>query len=580
MRKRRAFYLSAGMNAVLFLLTFAFHPPIWATNDDYRMAVILSGAYLGEPSADAVFLQHPLGWLLSKLYALFPQLPVYGIYTELALFVSCCVIAYAVMKRVHGLWGAALYGALYLFALKKYTILPQFTLTSMYLAIAAAMIVYDLPKSAHPLTGALLAAALSLFSFLTRAKAFYLMVPVLVVIIAWRVLRERRMCRYQALYVIAAFACVVSSLLVSERLWQREEYAAYRAFNTARHRVYDYGEMPFFYDDAAFYLENGIDETLFRQIEARYLDMDARLDADMLDTVADRIADVTNGETTVTVRALRAYLGSLDSWFSSTDPMLVYTALLTLGVFVLYTSWILARIQAGDCSCGLFTVIFAGLFLENMYFVFIGRTMARQMDALLIAACVLGAIMTIDLARESIEAYAIPKREEKPAPAQRIARALAVMAAACVCLGTALGADAALCGMHEAAINRNAKLEALHDHAAANPENFYFYDTQYFISSTGDVFETYDASRPLNMESLGSWNVGSPAYRERNRRMGFDSAIEGLTKHNNVYFVAVADPRLAMTRTLKQLYNKKLCEVETVQAANCVLHVYSVVGDE
>ncbi len=578
--RKRALYLSVGMNAVLFLLVFAFQPPIWATNDDYRMAVILSGAYLGEPSADAVFLQYPLGWLLSRLYALFPRLPVYGIYTELALFISCCVIAVTVMKRVHGLWGAALYGMLYLFALRKYTVLPQFTLTSAYLAIAASVIVYDLPQSARPLTGALLAAALSLFSFLTRAKAFYLMVPVLAVIIAWHAMRERRMCRYQAFYAIAAFACIVSSLLVSERLWQREEYAAYRAFNTARHRVYDYGEIPFFYDDAAFYLENGIDETLYRQIEARYLDMDARLDADMLDTVADRIEEVTNGDTTVIERALRAFLGSLESWFSSTDPMLAYTSLLALGIFVLHTAGTLAYIQAGDGSGGLFTVIFAGLFLESAYFVFIGRTMARQMDALLIAACVLGIIMTIDQVQGGMAWSTIQRTAGKPSSVQRIACALAVTAAASVLFSAALGANAALCGMHEAAINRNAKLEALDDYADANPENFYFYDTQYFISSTDDVFETYDASRPLNMESLGSWNVGSPSYQERNRRMGFDSAIEGLTKHNHVYFVAVAEPRLAMTRTLKQLYNKRLCEVEMVQAANCVLHVYSVVGDE
>lgn len=584
--KRRILLFSVLLNLCLFLLSFAFHAPIWATNDDYRMAVILSGAYLGEPSADAIFLEYPLGLLLSAPYGLFPWLPVYGIYTELSLFVSCCVIAYAILERMahRPLRGALLYLLLYALALRKYTILPQFTLTSTYLGLAAAVLLYRLPRSAHRTGSALLAAVLSLFSFLTRAKAFYLLIPVIAAILLWQVIAQRRLSRAQLLYLVVTIACVLCSLLISARYWQREEYAAYREFNTARHRVYDYGEIPFFYDDAAFYLSNDIDETLYRQIAARYLDLDARLNADMLNVVADRIEETTTGTAAPVQRLFSAFSGSFASWFSSTDETVLYTAALVLVAMAVCTSLMLTapaddRAGEGKRLRGLPLVLFAGLALENMYFLFIGRLMTRQLDALLITAAVLGVLMTIDLACEREETHT-RLSARNIGLLERTTRFIAYAGLAFVCIGGICGASSTLCDEHAAAINRNAKLESLYDLAAANPENFYFYDTQYFISSTDDVFEIYDASRPLNMESLGSWNVGSPSYRERNRRMGFESAIEGLTKYDHVYFVAVAEPRLAMTRTLKQLYNKKLCEAEQFQAANCTLHVYSVVGDD
>lgn len=585
-RKRRLMLLSAALNLLLFLIAFAWHPPIWATNDDYRMSVILSGAYLGEPSADAVFLLYPLGLLLSLLYRLFPSLPVYGIYTELAMFISCCVFFYAILEPMQSagnpLLGLFLYLSLYLIALNKYTILPQFTLTSAYMGIAAAVLIWRIPRSRSTVSGALFAALLSLLSLWTRAKVFYLLAPVIGVIMLGWWLAERRVCRRHLLYLLASGVCMLASLAVHSAHWKQPDYAAYKAFNTARNRTYDYGEIPFFYDDQPFYLSNDIDETLYRQIAARYLDMDERLTAQVLTAVADRIEQTTRASQPFVKRVLRAYTESLGSWFSSTDATVAYCAALSLITLAVYSVLTLLHARCADGASpplpqGLFLVIFAGLFLENMYFLFIGRLMTRQIDTLLLTAAVLGMVMTIEPALAHKERLRL-----RPAAAamDRLLRGIVLLAAFAVALSGIAGACAALCANHAAAINRNAKLETLQDYAAAHPDCFYFYDTQYFISSTDDVFEVYDTSRPLNAESLGSWNVGSPAYSTRNRMMGFTSAIEGLTQCDNVYFAAVAQPRLAMTRTLKDHYNKKLLPVDQIQAANCTIDLYAVVDSD
>ena len=399
-----------------------------------------------------------------------------------------------------------------------------------------------------------------------------------VIIIGWW-LTNKRIDRRHVPYVMMAGITILASLAVNTAYWKQPDYAAYKEFNTARSRVYDYGDIPFFYDDQDFYISNGIDETLYRQIAARYLDMDSRLTAQVLNDVADRIAEITTGSQSFVQRGANAYTASLGSWFSSTDETVAYSAAFVLVVLVIYAVLTFLHFRNENKASspfppGLFIIIFAGLFLENVYFLFIGRLMTRQIDTLLIAAAVLGTVMVLELG--SVQKRRLCCSQECRL-SERILRGTAMLAAFAVVVGGVAGAGIALSENHAAAINRNAKLETMQDYAAANPDSFYFYDTQYFISSTDEVFQVYDTSRALNAESLGSWNVGSPAYLKRNEMMGFTSAIEGLTQCDNVYFVAITEPRLVTTRTLKDHYNKKLVMVDQIQASNCTLYVYCVV---
>ena len=127
----------------------------------------------------------------------------------------------------------------------------------------------------------------------------------------------------------------------------------------------------------------------------------------------------------------------------------------------------------------------------------------------------------------------------------------------------------------------NPRLEALNKYAQNYPDKFFFYDANDFISCTNYVFLTYDEGTVLNTESAGSWNVRSPSYYERNGKFGFTTSIEGLTSRDSeVYFVTRTDPKMGISKTLKDLYNKKLVEVDKIQSAKDVLYVYMVTDDE
>ena len=55
--KRCILAFSILFNALLFALVIANNPPVWYTNDDFRMMTIVSGAYTGTPSADIIFMR-------------------------------------------------------------------------------------------------------------------------------------------------------------------------------------------------------------------------------------------------------------------------------------------------------------------------------------------------------------------------------------------------------------------------------------------------------------------------------------------------------------------------------------------
>ena len=69
-KKKKALILmfSFLLNTIMILLSYAFLGSVFATNDDYRMSLIVSGAYTGEPSSTLVFMKYPIAWILSELY--------------------------------------------------------------------------------------------------------------------------------------------------------------------------------------------------------------------------------------------------------------------------------------------------------------------------------------------------------------------------------------------------------------------------------------------------------------------------------------------------------------------------------
>lgn len=579
--KRLIFYISVFFNALFFAAAIAHNPPNWYTNDDFRMMTIVSGAYSGTPSPDIVFMRYPIGLLLSGLYRITTDIPWYGIFTMLCMFVPSCVFCYYIIKKTYEknrvFLGILLYLLLFILFIQKYICLPQFTLTSAFLGIGAFALLHEMPdinNKRHIILAALLAA----LSFSIRSKAFYLILPALLWVIAVRIFKDKQNKRKYILWGIFTLTMCLAVLIADTAAWRRPEYAEFKKFKEVRAEIYDYGSIPGYYENMPFYKENKISEVTYRAISGRFLDVDETVNMETLTTISAYMKDIRSARKSTFNRIFSALKNGLSKWYYSADQTIKYSAIF---MTVLFFVCIALSVKKRKSEI-IYPIIAAGMILEITFLEFNGRVMARLIDLMMLTLSVSGCFAVIGLADNRAVSLADCIKYFKKDKVK----------AFCLCgifCAAALFVTAGVLNMQEDLDSKslalrqttNSKLEALMQYTEKYPDTFFFYDTNDFISSTGYVFKTYEKNKVLNNESTGSWNSHSPLYYERNRKFGFETAIDGLTSTDvDVYFITTTPPKMGIAKTLKDVYNKKLTEVDKIQTAKDILYVYMVIDDE
>ncbi len=575
---------SVVFNLVAFLLVIAIYTPVWYTNDDYRMMTIVSGAYTGSPNADIVFMRYPIGLMLSALYSLTTQIPWYGLFTMLCMFVPSCIFCHYIVKKAYlknrTLLGVCIYALAFLFLIRKYICLPQFTLTSAFMGVGAIVLLLEMPSNKN-IKQIVLAVICAVISFSVRSKGFYLLIPAMALIIIVRLVNEKGTKIWQP-FVSVCLAVIVlcgSVYAVDYLAWNRSEgYQQFKSFNIARSTVYDYGSIPSYYDNMPFYVSNGISETAYRSISSRYLDLEESVDTATLEAIGDYIKEIRTGSGSFTKRLNKAFEETIEYWLDSGDEIVKYSAIF---VFVLLGIYLIYSIKKKKLNV-VFPLVVAGFVLESVYLEFSGRLIVRLVDMLLLSAGVVGCLAIVDVLevkKTTVTEYisALWKKKKDFVCLSLVALSVvAVVFLSVINLNTALKDK-----YYSATVTQNSRLDTLKNYAKLNPDSFFFYDSGDFISCTEYVFKTYDEGEILNHDSMGSWNCNSPTYFERNAQFGFTSSAHGLTNDDcDVYFVTTTDPKISITKTLKDNYNKKLQMVDAIQSNNYVLHIYMVVDDD
>ena len=579
--KRLIFCMSVFFNTLFFLAAIAHNPPSWYTNDDFRMMTIVSGAYSGTPSPDIVFMRYPVGLLLSGLYRITTNVPWYGIFTMLCMFAPSYVFCYYIIKKAYEKnrvsLGIILYFLLFMFFIQKYICLPQFTLTSAFLGVGAFALLHEMPDVNNKRHIAL-AALFAVLSFSVRSKAFYLILPALLWIIAVRILKDKQDKRKYILWGIFTFGMCLTVLIVDMAAWSRPDYAEFKKFKEVRAEIYDYGSIPGYYENMPFYKENKISEVTYRAISGRFLDVDETVNTETLTTISAYMKDIRAAKKSIVEGAFSALKNGLSKWYYSADQTIKYSAIF---VTVLFFLCIVLSVKKRRLEI-IYPIIAAGMILEITFLEFNGRVMARLIDLMMLIMSVSGCFAVIDLA------------DKRTAPLADCISCFKKdrVKAFCLCgllCAAALFTTVGILNMQDDLDNKsvslrqtiNSKLEALMQYTEKYPDAFFFYDSNDFISSTGYVFKTYEKNKVLNNESTGSWNSHSPLYYERNRKFGFETAIEGLTSsETEVYFITTSSPKMGISKTLKDDYNKELTEVDKIQTAKDILYVYMVIDDE
>ena len=129
-------------------------------------------------------------------------------------------------------------------------------------------------------------------------------------------------------------------------------------------------------------------------------------------------------------------------------------------------------------------------------------------------------------------------------------------------------------GLRATITKKTEELNAVKAYALNHPDKFYFYNSLDFIASSDFVFYK-NSHKFLNMESLGNWYSKSPLYYERNEKIGFASAIDGLLNNKNVYYVERGEYHSSLNQLLVE--NGKYFEkVDSIIANDTEINIYKV----
>lgn len=553
------------LNTALFLLNFAFLGSAFATNDDYRMSLIVSGAYTGEPSDTLVFMKYPAAWVLSGLYRITPAVPWYGIASVLCILIPSSIILYFILLKSSNAektkCGLALYLLFYLFIVQKHLILPQFTLTAAFTAVGWLILLWYMPKRGRSTLYLLFASVLAAISFSIRMKVFMMIFPVALLAVAVKLINDglsdkKYIIKYMVSLLLAAALCFSVQIIDNGHI-----DTEYKSFNTARSLVYDFGAIPPYNENKAFYDEAGIDETVFYDISARYLDLDGEITTEKMRSVAEIGKSHRYGFPLIS-RIVRSVLEAPSYFLQS--GMLFQTAfcalLLVCASFVLLQKKKYVHVTFILCTA-------VGMLLEMTYLCYISRVMDRLTEVMLLAISVSCILALSDI---------FQKPNAEKCPNLRLYKWTAKLCVFALAACLAAVNQKAVCAKADGQHLINSRLEVLNSLAATDREAFYFYDAYDFIAASSDTFAVYDGI--VNTDSLGNWYINSEDYFKRNEKYGIKNSVDGLIDGNkNIYYAAIGNLKNGIILTMKERYNMEPVVVRTVPYENNNICIYTFI---
>lgn len=565
-KKARFMAFSLLLNTMLFLLSFAFLGSVFATNDDYRMSLIVSGAYTGEPSSTLVFMKYPIAWILSGLYRITPAVPWYGIASILCILIPSSLICYFILLRANRAgntkWGLLLYLLFYLFIVQKHLALPQFTLTAAFMAIGWLALLWYMPQNGKTPLYLLCTSIFAVISFSIRMKVFLMIFPVAMLAIAVKLIHQKLPDKKYIIKYAVSMLLTVTFCFSVQAIDHKNSDAEYSAFNTARSLVYDFGAIPPYNENKAFYDLAGIDETTFYDISARYLDLDGEITTEKMRSVAN-IRKTQHQALSPGERVLRAVVEAPSCFLESS--VLYQTAfcvlLLACAAFLLWRKKKHVYITFILCTA-------AGMLLEMTYLCYISRVMDRLTEVMLLAIAV-SCILALSDAFQKTAAETYQGRK-------RVYKTAAMLCVALLTVFFAVSNQQVICSKADGQHRINARLQVLNLLAASDRETFYFYDAYDFIAASTDTFSIYDGM--VNTDSLGNWYINSSDYFKRNAKYGIRNSIDGLIDANkNIYYAAIGNLKNGMTLTMKERYDLEPVVVRTIPYENNNIYIYTFI---
>ena len=564
-------FLAIIINGILFLYALSKGTAYYISNDDYRLRLISSGAYTGDPSYQLVFIKAFIGYVLQFLYEINQTIQWYDFYTLLCMYLPTTYLLYTLIKQkkvIIKLINFFIYFLFYIFILYKHIMLPQFTIISAFCGLGAVCSLINLLEANNfkkKYVTIFLFCVFNLLCFGIRDEIFFMVLVMEVFILIVNVLIDKSILKF----VFKLSACIIFLCLTVQVVdiitLSNSDYIEFKNYTKSRSLIYDYYPAPDYELHKEFYDSIGMNADIVNALQTRTLDVDDSLNTENYNKVAEYSKSIN--EQTIYLRVRQSLINTFKCLIS--DNIFPQIALVAF-LFALAGINIMKDKNEKDIFYFLGSIgyILFGVFI----LIFRGRIMDRIIEAIILV--IMPILFYIASCKINLK-IVIPKEKKKIL--------LTIMCSAIGALYLSGTYYIARDNIYEQINNiktLSMRLEALQGYAKNHPQNFYFYNALDFIGASDRLFSaSLENEKVLNMDSLGNWNSKSPNYYKRNKKYGFTSAIDGLVNCKNVYYVECWDFDSSIEGLINNKYKKQSSLVEQIIADDgTIINIYEIVN--
>lgn len=534
-------------NIVLMIISLYNKQAYFGTVDDSRMRDIASGAMTGEPNGRLIFILYPLGFLISLMYRLIPNVPWYLVFMIGSMIISLSLVLYRCIRNVKALKKIilliAIYLVMYILYFKQLIIYPQFTTTAAILGsvsifwYATSEKQVSLPRMIKDIS---IIISLFMMCYLYRYKVAEMMVPLLVIIFLVKNYGEFKK-KETKIYNISIggilLFLVIISRFIDNFMYSTVEYKEYRDFNRARSYINDYYKMPDYYENIDLYNEAEISYEQYSAITKYSILLVEDIPIESLNKIIEfQKNKIFNDPIESIKRTIVNYISTYDGFVTfKWQPffLLIMTAILL--IYFIFNRKIKLLLYLGAtiamAICGSFYFIYTLRFPQRL------AESVWLSNAIFVIYCLSTVLceMNMDYSefKEKFKNYSIKK---KSILLLTVFMSVGIGIYSCIRNGRGLTTRYELTNMG------SVDYVYMMDYARKNKDNFYYYYV-YSFSEASDTFGIENETELLSWTSLGGWLTRSPLLNEKYERYGFESTEDALLNHDNVYIAATEVPQ-------------------------------------
>ncbi|MCR5279493.1 MAG: hypothetical protein K6E19_08645 [Lachnospiraceae bacterium] len=552
-------------------------PEPFLLNDQLLFREIASGVYTGSPDGHLVYIMHPLGAALAKLYKLIPSVEWYNVLMLSTFPIHCFVLVFAfssVCKRTLAKFFTAVLVLLTFVGTTVYfTIQNEYTVNAGVIAASALILLiisnYVGDHLGRFYTG--LSVVLFTVSCLMRKNIFYTAIPLILFTGVFLFFSKKKLTRY--ITGVCVLAGVLALCFLAESLaYSSPEWVEYVKYNEARSRIFDYEGLPDYESNKGLYDSLEISREEFTALSKDF-GLVKNVDSKKLEALADASERMREGVTKANFkeRIWYQFRDEVDLWVR--QPIGFFTVILWMITVVLIFADALASRKGARILLAVFPIGTAVYYVAFvLLFIYLGRYPDRvSVPFGYIIFAFSAGILAVTLKESPLWVL----KSRKPAGFVLVLISILLILLNVKFIPGKVKRGLANRVFIDAYIELTAKTAEI---CREDPESIYFVNLRIANWETIDTAKDGFFDTPANFVPLVYWISGSPVHSEHLKLIGIDSPADALTDFDNVYYIAYEDYDLSWLTDLCRFYGKEreLTETETLTVPTGTIAVYKI----